>query len=226
MRYKALLFDLDNTLLDFNKTEYHAIIQTLKKHCLPASDEIAVTYSKINKSFWEAFERGEIKREEIFENRFIKLFETIGVKAESSAFAKDYFDFLACGHETVDGAKEILEWSVSKGIKVYAITNGVAYTQYKRIKESGLNRFFSGIFISEEVGFKKPEKPYFDYVLNHIESFLKNEILIVGDSMSSDILGGKNSGIDTCWYNPYNNSAQYKPTFEIDKLIQIKDILK
>ena len=226
MKYKALFFDLDNTLLDFGKAEYKAIRKALELHNLPSSDEIAHIYSKINKSFWERYERGEIKREEIFENRFIKLLEVIGGKTDISKLSKDYFSFLSTGHDTVDGAKEILEWCVENGYKLYATTNGISLTQFKRIEESGLNKYFNGVFVSEQVGAKKPESAYFEYVYSKIEAVDKKEILVIGDSPSSDILGGINFGVDTCWYNPECKNSIYTPTFEIKKLNELKSVLK
>ena len=223
--YTTIYFDLDNTLLDFNKTEYKAIIKLLNKHSLPATDEVAHSYSKINQSFWEAFERGDIKKEEIFEGRFKKLLEYLNEQRDTAIMAEDYFEFLAEGHDVVDGAFEILWYLKERGYKLCATTNGVAKTQYKRIKESGLEKYFDGIFVSENAGHQKPEREYFDYVLENSEEKNRDNILIIGDSQSSDILGGINSGIDTCFYNPKHKKAEYPSAFEISSLLELKEIL-
>lgn len=224
MKYTSLFLDLDNTLLDFNKAEAAAAHKVFKKHNLPCDENAVKTYSKINLSYWKRFEKGEIKRTDIFENRFKTFCETYNCTADTTKIAQEYFEFLADGHYTVDGAAEILDYLKSKNYKLYATTNGVSVTQYKRIKESGLEPYFDKIFISEDTGHQKPEKEYFLYILNDI-GINKNEVLIIGDSQSSDILGGLNSGIDTCWYNPKNETAKYFSKYTITNLLQLKDIL-
>lgn len=225
MKYSTLFLDLDNTILDFDMAEAQAIKTVLKMHNLPCNEEIVKKYSEINLSFWKRFEKGEIKREDIFENRFVKLLEFLGKDGDVSQIAKDYFFALSEGYFTVDGAEEILSYLKSKGYKLYITTNGVSITQYKRIKNSGVEQYVDGVFISEDTGHQKPEKEYFDYILGKIPEKDKSKILIIGDSQSSDILGGINSGIDTCWYNPLKGNGKYKTEYEIADLIEIKNIL-
>lgn len=224
-RYTTLYFDLDNTLLDFYKSEYHAIKALLKMHNLPDGDAQAKLYSDINLSYWERFERGEIKKDDIFEGRFITLIEKLGVKADTAQMAKDYFALLASGHDVMQGAEDILTWVKEKGYTVCATTNGIAFTQYKRIEESGLKEYFDYVFVSENAGHQKPEKQYFDYVLENSPEKDRSRILIIGDSQSSDILGGINSGIDTCWFNPHGAVGKYSSTYEITALDELKGIL-
>ncbi|MBE6732948.1 MAG: noncanonical pyrimidine nucleotidase, YjjG family [Ruminococcaceae bacterium] len=224
-QYTTIYFDLDNTLLDFSKSEYNAIRKLLSIHNLPVSDEIAEVYSKINQTFWEAFERGDIKKEEIFAGRFKKLLEHLGEERDAEVMAKDYFKCLSEGHDLIDGAEEILNRLKTQGYKLYATTNGVASTQYRRIKESGLEPLFDGIFVSEKIGHQKPSREYFDCVLQGTPEKDKSKILIIGDSQSSDILGGVNSGIDTCWYNPKGLKATYFSKYEISALCELEKIL-
>lgn len=223
--YTTIYFDLDNTLLDFTKTEHKAILRLLNMHKLPANDEIALLYSKINQSFWEAFERGDIKREEIFEGRFKKLLCELKSVGDTKAMARDYFECLASGHDLVEGAEDILKYLKGYGYKLYATTNGVSNTQYRRIRESGLEPYFDGVFISENTGHQKPEKEYFDYVIENTDEKDRRRILIIGDSQSSDILGGVNSGIDTCWYNPKKALPLHPSKYEISSLLELKKIL-
>lgn len=225
MKYGTLFFDLDNTLLDFNRSEYNAIRRVLEMNGLPATDETAALYSDINRKFWEAFERGEIPREAIFAGRFRELIDTLGLDTDAERLSEDYFEILAAGHDVIPGAYELLEWINGRGIKVYATTNGIAKTQHRRIKDSGLEKMFSGVFISEEIGAQKPAREYFEYVLAHIAPVRKENVLVIGDSQSSDILGGINCGLDTCWYNPQQINGKYKPTYEIKALGELKDIL-
>lgn len=223
--YSSLFLDLDNTLLDFDKAEAAAIRLVLQKHGLPCSTETVKKYSEINLSYWKRYERGEIKREEIFENRFITLLEYLNRSGNTAAIARDYFAFLSEGSYTVNGALEILEYLRDSGYKLYITTNGVSLTQFKRIRDSGIEKLVDGIFVSEEAGCKKPEREYFEYAMARIPEKDKSRILIVGDSQSSDILGGINSGIDTCWFNPRGERKSYESRYEISELSQLKQIL-
>jgi len=225
MKYTTLLLDLDNTLLDFNKAEYHAIKAVLKKYSLPFSDDIASLYSEINLKYWKRFEKGEIEKKDIFENRFIELFSVLGESRDEKAFSKDYFAFLSEGYYTVDGAEDLLKYLKDKGYYLVAATNGVSLTQHKRIRLSGLEKYFYKVFVSEDTGHQKPEKEYYDYIINNIPEKDKQRLLIVGDSQSSDILGGINSMIDTCWYNPKDQKPTYKSTYVITDLSELKNIL-
>lgn len=224
-KYTALLLDLDNTLLDFNKSEFCAIKKTLEEYSLPHDDKTAALYSAINKSFWERFERGEIAKSDIFTGRFNELFRVLGTVGDAESIAKSYCSRLSEGHDTVEGAIEILEYLRKREYKLYATTNGISTTQYRRIKDSGLQPFFDKVFVSEEAGHQKPEKEYFDFVIENIEEKDRSRMLVVGDSQSSDILGGINAGIDTCWFNPQGLAGKYIPTYQISRLDELKEIL-
>ena len=202
-----------------------AIKQVLKEFSLPFDDETVKLYSDINKSYWERFERGEIEKNEIFEGRFRTLLDILKREGDISLIAERYFHCLSDGYFKMDGAEELLKYLKDKGYKLYATTNGIAATQFKRIKNSGIEIYFDSIFVSESAGYQKPQKEYFEYVIRNIPEKDKSKILIVGDSQSSDILGGINSGIDTCWFNFQNNVPKYKSKYEIKKLSALKDIL-
>ena len=201
-KYTTLYFDLDNTILDFTATEHNAVEQLLKLHNLPVSDEIIAKYSAINQSWWERFEKGEIEKSQIFEGRFKTFIEFYGFKASSEKMAADYFGLLASGHDVIDGAEAVLKYVKNNGYTVCITTNGISKTQYRRIAESGLKRYFDYVFVSEQAGHQKPEKEYFDYVMANSPEKDKSKIIVIGDSQSSDILGGINFGVDTCWLNP------------------------
>ncbi len=224
-KYTTLYFDLDNTLLDFTATERRAILQLLEKHNLPATQENAKLYSGINDTYWKRFERGEIEKKEIFAGRFKTLLEALGETGDAEKMATDYFYFLSCGHDCIEGAEDILKYVKDKGYLVYITTNGVASTQYKRIDECGLKQYFDAVFVSEEAGSQKPEKEYFQYVMDNSCQKDKSKILVIGDSLSSDILGGINFGVDTCWLNPKGAKATVECTHEITNLFDLKKIL-
>lgn len=224
-KYTTLFFDLDNTLLDFYKSEHTAIMKLLEMHSLPCEDKYVQIYSKINQTYWERFERGEIDKSDIFEGRFITFLERLGEKRDTKKMSDDYFTLLSCGYDVCDGARDILEYAKAKGYTVCITTNGIAYTQKNRIENCGLKVYFDFVFISEDACHQKPEKEYFDYAIKNSAQKDKSKILIIGDSQSSDILGGINSGIDTCWLNKTNALRKYNPTYEITDLKELKKIL-
>ena len=224
-KYSTLYFDLDNTILDFTATEHKAIKKLLKLHNLPISNEIIEKYSAINQTWWQRFEKGEIKKSEIFEGRFKEFLKFYGFNASSQKMASDYFGLLAAGHDVIDGAESVLKYVKDRGYTVCITTNGISKTQYRRINESGLKQYFDFIFVSEDAMHQKPEAEYFEYVMQNSNENDKQKILIIGDSMSSDILGGINFGVDTCWLNGSGGVAVYKPTYEISKISEIINIL-
>lgn len=224
-KYTTVYFDLDNTILDFSATERQAITKLLILHNLPVSDKIVETYSAINQTWWQRFERGEISKNEIFSGRFRSFLDKFGFNGDPNAMSEDYFELLAAGHHILNGAEDVLIYLKDNGYTVCITTNGVSLTQYRRIKESGLGKYFDYIFVSEDAGHQKPEKAYFDFVMSNTPEKDKSKIIIIGDSQSSDILGGINFGVDTCWLNPERHAGLYTPTYEIGNISQIKEIL-
>jgi len=224
-KYTCVFLDMDNTILDFFACERTAIKTTLAKNALPNDDKTAKIYSQINDSYWKRYEKGEIKREDIFVNRFVTLLETINFSADPQKISEDYFHELSKGHELVEGAREILEYLKCKGYLIYATTNGISKTQHRRIREAEIEQYFNGVFVSEDVGCQKPNKEYFDFVLKNCSENDKSKILIVGDSQSSDVLGGANSGIDVCWCDFYGEERLYDTKYTIKNLSELKNIL-
>lgn len=207
--YKILLLDADGTLFDFDECEREALRLTFEKYGYPLDEEIKKLYAEINKALWKRYEQGEIDRHTVIYTRFGALFEKIGIEDDGIAFEDDYQELLGMQHFIIEGAKEILEYLHQK-YDLYIVTNGVTATQYRRLKESGVDRYMKKIFVSEETGYQKPMKEYFDYCFERIEGLELSKTLIIGDSLSSDILGGNNAGIDTCWYNPAGLKNHYE----------------
>lgn len=225
MKYTTIYFDLDNTILDFTAAEYNAISQLFSLHSIPVSDEIIADYSAINQSWWERFERGEIEKSEIFAGRFETFLQKNGFVGDPQKMSQDYFGLLASRHDVMAGAEEALKYVKNKGYIVCITTNGVSKTQYKRIDECGLKQYFDYVFVSEDAGHQKPEREYFDYVMANSPEKDKSKIIVIGDSLSSDILGGINFGIDSCWLNPKGKKATLSSTYEITDILQVKEIL-
>lgn len=225
MKYTSLFLDLDNTLLDFNKAEKMAAEVTLSEFNLPSDQKTISLYSDINRSFWQSFERGEIPKNAIFEGRFKTLLSILKEERDIKAVSEFYCKSLSLAYFKMDGADEVLTYLKNKGYKLYATTNGFAFTQYNRIEKSGLGKYFDKIFVSEDMKAQKPEKEYFEACIQNIPEKDTKRILVIGDSQSSDILGGINAGLDTCWFNADNAEPKYKTDYVIKNLIELKNIL-
>lgn len=225
MEYTTLFLDLDNTLLDFSKSEEWAITKTLEEFGLPSDSETARLYSEINNSYWKRFEKGEIPKNAIFEGRFKTLLSVLKHEGNTKSISEFYCKCLSNTYFKVEGADEALTYLKNKGYKLYATTNGFAFTQKNRIKNSGLSKYFDAVFISEDLNAQKPEIEYFEACIRVIPEKDKSKILIVGDSQSSDILGGINVSIDTCWFKHNGETAKYHSKYTIENLKELTEIL-
>lgn len=195
---KNILLDLDETIFDFHKSEAEAISKTMTQVGVTPTDFIIDLYSKINDSLWKELEKGNITRKELVVRRFEKLYAQIGVDKDAVLTQSLYEKNLASGHYFLEGAEQMLEYLYKK-YDLYLVSNGTASVQKGRLESSGIEKYFKKIFISEKVGFNKPDKRYFDKVFENICDFKKEETVIIGDSLTSDIQGGINAGIKTVW---------------------------
>lgn len=225
-KYTTLLFDADDTLFDFDACEREALNKTFQKYGYNINDEIRKTYERINHELWKKYELGEIDRDTVIYTRFGNLFREIGIADDGIAFEDDYQELLGMQHFFIEDTPEVLEYLYKK-YDLYIVTNGVTRTQYRRLKESGVVQFVKNIFVSEETGYQKPMKEYFDYCFERIEGFDKSGTMIIGDSLSSDIKGGNNARITTCWFNPNHqkNRTDAKVDIEIHGLKELCDLL-
>lgn len=224
---RYVLFDVDDTLLDFGKAEAAAIRKTFERIGIPVTDELIRRYSEINAQQWSRFEKGEITREKLLTERFDILFSELGINVPSEMAQASYEYLLGIGHYFVDGAPELLEALKGK-YELYIVSNGTASVQDSRLESAGIAPYFKDIFISERLGADKPSKEFFDLAFSRIEGFERDKAIIVGDRLSSDILGGINAGIKTCWFNPKGLpvSGDIRPDCEIHALCELPELLE
>lgn len=225
-RYKALLMDVDGTLLDFDRAEAVAFTKVLEKYGFNPEERLIQEYHKINQECWEAFEIGQMERDRVLTVRFERFFGRHGRSVSGGEAEEAYRVWLGEGAYLMEGAVEILDY-LKERYPLYVVTNGVGATQRKRLKASGLAPYFRDIFISEEAGSQKPQKEFFEYCFARIAEAEPEEMMVIGDSLTSDIQGGVNAGTDTCWFNPQGkeNRKALPVTREIRRLSELKSFL-
>ncbi len=225
-KYNILLFDLDDTILDFTKGEKAALSELFEEMHVESVTDFMSDYAVINKSLWTDMENGKIERDYILNNRFYMLFKKHGTEVDGKEIEKKYRYYLDLQHEYIDGAEEILK-DLCRDCRVYLITNGVSATQFKRIRDAKLEGSFKEVFVSEDIGYQKPAKEFFEAAIKKIPDFELKKALVIGDSLTADIKGGISAGIDTCWFNPnkIENLTDIKPDYEISSLLEIYNVL-
>ncbi len=225
--YRFLLLDADNTLLDFDANERASLRKALVSFGLPSDDKVISLYHEINIMYWDMLAHNQITRDALLTRRFDTLFERLGVKADSQAVENRYRGNLDSGFQLVSGALEVCGKLKDMGYKLFIITNGVSTTQHARLSGSGLEPLMDGVFISDDIGFNKPARQFFDYVQSHIDGFEIAKALVVGDGLESDIRGGKDYGLDTCWIDIYGtgDSRGLDPTYTIGSIEELPGIL-
>ena len=197
----SIFLDLDNTILDFSKAERIALTQTLTERGVTVTEAVLLRYRDINIYCWEQLEDGKMARDEVLRRRFEMLFEELGLSCDGQEATERYEGLLHFGHWFIPGAEELLK-TLAPLHDLYLASNGVASVQHSRIASAGIEPYFKGIFISEELGAVKPQREFFEACFARIPGFDPARALMVGDSLTSDIRGGINAGIRTCWFNP------------------------
>jgi 2-haloacid dehalogenase len=225
--FEFLFIDMDDTVLDFKKAEHVAIRKTLEEAGIPPTDAVCQRYSQINQSYWERLERKEVTREQLQVGRFADLMAEFGAQGDPQWCARRYMENLGKGHYFMPGAEEALQQLFPK-YKLYLASNGNTQTQFSRIESAGIAKYFQEIFVSGVIGINKPDKAFFDYCFARIPGFAPEKTMIVGDSLTSDILGGKNAGITTCWVNPAHKPCRVDivPDYQIESLTQLSALLE
>lgn len=226
--FKVFLWDIDGTVLNFKAAEEVALLKCFEifnlGECTPFMME---HYSTINKKYWEALEKGQTTKPKLLVDRFKEFFSNYEIDVNiASDFNSEFQNQLGETAVFFDDVEEIIKSNKGKRLQC-AVTNGTKIAQIRKLTKSNLINILDYIFISEDVGIEKPNKEYFEYVLSHIGDYSKKDILIIGDSLTSDIQGGNNIGIKTCWFNPKHvkNDKGVIVDYEIDSFKQLKDIV-
>ena len=222
-----LFLDLDDTILDFHKAERIALSKTLRDFSLEPTEEVLARYHAINAQHWRRLERREIDRQEVLVGRFRVLFEELGMEIDAGAVMKAYEHNLSMGHYFLPGALEAVQRLHGK-YRLFLASNGTAVVQHSRLQSAGLYPYFEQVFISQEVGFDKPSKEYFAACFAKIPGFRVGDAMMVGDSLTSDMLGGLNAGMHTCWITPPSTPARADivPEYRLESLTQLEKLLE
>ncbi len=226
---KTLLWDVDGTLLDFSKAEAYGIRKCFEIFDLgECTDEMLARYSLINKKYWEMLERNELTKPEVLRGRFEEFFKNEGICFDKiDEFNLEYQYRLGDKVFFCDNGLETVKALKGK-VKQYAVTNGTFVAQSRKLTASGLDKIFDDVFISDKIGFEKPSVEFFNAVQERIGEFNHDEVMIIGDSLTSDMRGGNNANILCCWYNPQANENKFdiKIDYEIKDISEVLNILQ
>ena len=226
---QTILWDIDGTILNFHRSAENSLKNTFKKFGYgEITDELLHMYEEINDVYWCKLEKGEIIKEKLLVERFVEFFTKIGVETTrvvefNQAYLNGLLDTVVFMPEAYETVKKL-----HPEYKQYIVTNGVKELQRKKIAKAHIEEFFDGIFISDEIGYEKPHIEFFNYVFDRIPTKNPDEVIIIGDSLTSDIAGGIRAGIHTCWYHPSNeeNHSDVKPEFTVTSHLAFQEILK
>lgn len=224
-RYSTILFDADETLMDFVRGERLALHEVFEKNGLRTDAEFLSVYDAVNHDLWDRYNRGEIKKKEITDTRFQKLFDHFSIALDGAEFNERYIACLANYGYLLPGALELCQRLFEHGMDMYIITNGIGMVQKSRFEKSGLAPYFGGVFVSEEIGVGKPHKAFFDYVLDKVPEKDTQKIIVVGDSLTADIEGGIRANLITCWCDFKKTNKENKASFRVENFAELEKIL-
>lgn len=227
MNYEYLLFDADDTLFDFPKAASRAFDAMCRTHGIPYTPEAYQLYHEINLELWAAFDRGELTKEFITLERYVRFLKALDLERDPAACNRDYLAALGEGVYPLPYAEEVCRELKARGHRLYIVTNAVASVQRSRLRGSVFAELFEAAFISEEAGAAKPSRSYFDYVRRQLPGLSADNALVIGDSLSTDIQGANNAGLPCCWVNPAGKPRRegLRVDYEIASLRELLDIV-
>ena len=226
-KYYCILFDADNTLLDFDAAESKALAETLAQYDIEPSNETVQKYRTINEGLWRQLEKGQIRRDKLMSERFARFLKEIGAAGSGAEMNRYYLSQLSTHPDLMPGGVLDVLHELAEVATLAIVTNGFDKVQSRRVQESGVAAFMEEVFVSERADSEKPNRKIFDTALRTLGVENREHVLVVGDSLTSDIQGGINAGLDTCWLNRSHaeNPGQILPTYEIDALEQLYPIV-
>ena len=228
-KYTTVFWDLDQTLLDFDRSMEYALQAVFAQYGLKINEEMTARYSVINRSYWLRLESGELSKEQVTVGRFRTFFEELGITHVSpEELNVDYQRELGSVFFFMEGAKELVALLKERGYRQYVVTNGVNATQANKMRLSGLDRIMDGVFVSELMGYPKPRKEFFDGCFAALSDVDRNKCILVGDSLTSDMRGAENAGIASCWFNPekQEKDVDVRTDYEIRRREELISILE
>ena len=223
---KTILLDLDNTIIDFNECARHSIMDIFQDLGFHYDENVFDTFITENVKIWKRLELGEIDKIYLRANRWNIILGKLGIDYDGTIIEERFENGVAKGAYPVEYAYELLQYLYNK-YDIYVVSNGFRFVQESRVKIGKFDKYFKELFLSEDIGIQKPDIRFFDYCYEKLGSPPKEELILIGDSLSADIKGGNNFGIDTIWFNKNNDPAPSDiiPTYTVEKLSQIKEIL-
>ena len=222
-KYYCVLFDADNTLLNFDAAENKALAETLVNYGIEPDAETVQTYREINSDLWKQLEKGQIRREKLMSERFTRFLKAINAAGNGAEMNRFYLEQLSTHPDLMSPTVLDVMKELSEVATLAIVTNGFDKVQSRRVQESGLLNYLEDVFVSEKLDSEKPNRKIFDAALRALGVENREHVLMVGDSLSSDIQGGVNAGLDTCWFNPNHaeNPGKVCPTYEIATLEEL-----
>ena len=222
-KYYCILFDADNTLLDFDAAENKALAETLVNYGIEPDAETVQTYRTINEELWRQLEKGQIRREKLMSERFTRFLKAINAAGDGAEMNRYYLEQLSTHPDLVNPSVLDVLRELSEVATLAVVSNGFHKVQTRRLAESGVANFMEDVFVSEKLDSEKPNRKIFDAALRALGVENREHVLMVGDSLTSDIQGGANAGLDTCWFNPNHaeNPGKVIPTYEIASLEEL-----
>lgn len=227
MKYPYLLFDADDTLFDFMKASTRAFSVMCAANGIPDTPEVYQLYHEINEVLWAAFDRGEVTKEFVTLERYVRFFKALDLDRDPARCNRDYLAALGQVVFPLPHAEEVCRSLAERGHRLYIVTNAVASVQRSRLQSCAFGHLFTDAFISEEAGASKPHKAYYDYVRARVPGITPENTLVIGDSLTTDILGANNAGLPCCWFNPRGSRRRegLRIDYEIADLRELLDIV-
>ncbi|MBS7577348.1 MULTISPECIES: YjjG family noncanonical pyrimidine nucleotidase [unclassified Enterococcus] len=222
---KKIFIDIDDTILDFKKDSIEGLGKVYRQYHIPVTNETIDVFKAVNQRLWKSYELGELDSEAIFNQRFGLIFEQLGFEIDDIREVDDFYRQTHIDAYSVLPNAEALLQALFSDYKIYGVSNGK--TGRRRLHQAQLSHFFDGIFLSEDMGYQKPQPQFFEYIASKIPNYQKEQVIMIGDTLTSDILGGNQYGIPTIWYNPeeLENHTEIVPTREVKQLMEIPAVL-